>query len=203
MTKTRKEARQDGDTLFNTGKPCRNGHMAPRYTSTGGCTECLRVSNTGQSILNQSLRRKRNADNFKDGDAYTNNFPIEWHDTLNRLRNVVLFGTDENKELVRSIITHAAAQPYALTSLPPVLYPKELTRVDLDRYFTFENNHATNLADFDLIEQTPGDDAYIYLNKNWYLLNDIALVHQGANHKAFPSVPPQHRLPLTMKGIIK
>jgi hypothetical protein len=34
-----------GQTRYSTGRPCRNGHMADRYTSTGNCTECLRANN--------------------------------------------------------------------------------------------------------------------------------------------------------------
>lgn len=29
---------------YNTGRPCRNGHMADRYTYNGSCTGCIRAS---------------------------------------------------------------------------------------------------------------------------------------------------------------
>lgn len=29
-------------TFYYTGEPCKNGHVAPRYVSTGGCTACLK-----------------------------------------------------------------------------------------------------------------------------------------------------------------
>jgi hypothetical protein len=32
-----------GSTYYLTGKPCPQGHMAPRFTSNGGCSTCLNV----------------------------------------------------------------------------------------------------------------------------------------------------------------
>lgn len=39
--KTRNEAHLAAERFFFTGHPCKNGHLAARYTSTGGCIECL------------------------------------------------------------------------------------------------------------------------------------------------------------------
>lgn len=39
---TRRQALIAGELTYFTGKPCKNGHIAPRYVSTGGCLECLR-----------------------------------------------------------------------------------------------------------------------------------------------------------------
>ena len=41
---TRSEARAQGAKRFFTGEPCRNGHVAPRYTSIGCCCECQRLA---------------------------------------------------------------------------------------------------------------------------------------------------------------
>jgi Skp family chaperone for outer membrane proteins len=38
----RKTAAQIGSTTFFTGKVCKNGHVAPRYVSTGHCVECVK-----------------------------------------------------------------------------------------------------------------------------------------------------------------
>lgn len=38
---SRDDAYRAGKTRYFTGKPCKNGHLAQRYTSTGGCVECL------------------------------------------------------------------------------------------------------------------------------------------------------------------
>lgn len=37
----RMKAREDRQTFFETGRPCKRGHYSKRYTSTGGCVECL------------------------------------------------------------------------------------------------------------------------------------------------------------------
>ena len=46
----RYRATRAGMAEYNTGKPCRRGHTASRYTSTGQCTACVRVTNTGQPL---------------------------------------------------------------------------------------------------------------------------------------------------------
>lgn len=39
---TRAEAKAQGLKRYFTGKPCKHGHVAERYLSTGQCVECLR-----------------------------------------------------------------------------------------------------------------------------------------------------------------
>ena len=38
---TREEALAQGRKLYFTGQPCKHGHTAPRYVTTGGCLACL------------------------------------------------------------------------------------------------------------------------------------------------------------------
>ena len=38
---TRAEAKAAGSPRYNTGKPCKHGHIADRFTSSGTCSECL------------------------------------------------------------------------------------------------------------------------------------------------------------------
>jgi len=40
MPKTRREAVDAGLTFYFTGKPCKSGHMMPRYAKTGSCKGC-------------------------------------------------------------------------------------------------------------------------------------------------------------------
>lgn len=42
MENLREVARVAGKATYNTGKPCRKGHMADRYVSTGHCVTCQR-----------------------------------------------------------------------------------------------------------------------------------------------------------------
>jgi hypothetical protein len=39
---SRAEAAGLGQIQFFTGKPCKHGHVSPRYVSTGNCIQCLR-----------------------------------------------------------------------------------------------------------------------------------------------------------------
>jgi hypothetical protein len=39
---TRNEAVSLGAVKYRTGRPCRRGHDAPRYVSTGMCVECVK-----------------------------------------------------------------------------------------------------------------------------------------------------------------
>ena len=41
LPKTRAEAKAAKSPRYNTGKPCKHGHVADRFTSSGSCSECL------------------------------------------------------------------------------------------------------------------------------------------------------------------
>jgi len=41
MKRTRNEAMKAVERFYNTGKPCKHGHLANRYTFSGACMECL------------------------------------------------------------------------------------------------------------------------------------------------------------------
>ena len=41
LPKTRAEAKALGAPQYFTGKPCKQGHLVPKFTSSGSCTECL------------------------------------------------------------------------------------------------------------------------------------------------------------------
>lgn len=47
----RKLAKENGEITFSTGLPCKNGHITYRYTSTGACSAC-------KKITDQRWRRK-------------------------------------------------------------------------------------------------------------------------------------------------
>ena len=38
---SRREAADGGRLFFYTGKPCKHGHLAPRYVTNAGCQACL------------------------------------------------------------------------------------------------------------------------------------------------------------------
>jgi len=41
---SRKSALELGETIYFTGKPCKHGHYAHRYTKSGGCSECISIT---------------------------------------------------------------------------------------------------------------------------------------------------------------
>ena len=44
---TRKEAAEAGKAQYYTGKECKHGHLAPRYTQSGTCSACIRAAGPG------------------------------------------------------------------------------------------------------------------------------------------------------------
>lgn len=42
MLATREEAKLAGHTFFYTGRPCKRGHIAPRYVSSPLCADCVK-----------------------------------------------------------------------------------------------------------------------------------------------------------------
>src|ERR1700722_17436113 len=51
QTITRAEAIAQGLSKYFTGLPCRNGHTAERYTTSGTCRECIRPASTALATI--------------------------------------------------------------------------------------------------------------------------------------------------------
>lgn len=54
---TRQQAIAQGSNVYRTGRPCKNGHVADRYVSTGGCIECLREHRADIAAAMREARR--------------------------------------------------------------------------------------------------------------------------------------------------
>lgn len=54
---TRHEALAAGSTFFHTGRPCRAGHVADRYTSTGNCVQCQKAHRDDYAAALREARR--------------------------------------------------------------------------------------------------------------------------------------------------
>ena len=59
LPQSRKEALGTSNTHYFTSQPCKRGHIASRYTSTGQCVECMRERKAAQK--NERRRRKLDA----------------------------------------------------------------------------------------------------------------------------------------------
>jgi hypothetical protein len=49
IPKTHKEAIQQGSLYYYTGKKCKNGHVAKRFTKNRNCEDCLRARNLNRT----------------------------------------------------------------------------------------------------------------------------------------------------------
>ncbi len=60
MKKTRKEAIESGEPFYLTGKPCLNGHVAPRYTVDGACKECrVEYARKDRAMIKERIKQKQ------------------------------------------------------------------------------------------------------------------------------------------------
>lgn len=53
MKNSRHEALEAGEPTYFTGKPCKHGHIKPRWTQSGGCVMC------------DAIRRKAELNSYK------------------------------------------------------------------------------------------------------------------------------------------
>lgn len=64
MTKhPRTIAREAGKQLYETGKPCKRGHIAPRFVSTSVCTQCAK-----------EVYNVKDRDNYRSGNTLKRQF---------------------------------------------------------------------------------------------------------------------------------
>ena len=63
---SRSQAKALGASQYFTGKPCSKGHLAPKFTCSGSCTECLALRRREYmrewSAENPDLKKKRAAE---------------------------------------------------------------------------------------------------------------------------------------------
>lgn len=74
----RDEARKVGAKIYETGVPCKQGHLAPRATLTGTCVECTRLAklkwlekNPNKAAEYTAAYRHRNPEAIRANDART------------------------------------------------------------------------------------------------------------------------------------
>lgn len=96
--KTRREAKEVGAVQYYTGKPCKRGHLSPKFTSSGSCVRCMSDDyQTRQDIIlsrsrqwyadNRELTLKRNKINWnrwytqQDNRQRHNTQAMEWQQT--------------------------------------------------------------------------------------------------------------------------
>jgi hypothetical protein len=64
LPKTRKEAKEQGSTRYFTGKPCKRGHVAPRWTRNSDCEECNKQRASGWHYENREVANTRRNERY-------------------------------------------------------------------------------------------------------------------------------------------
>jgi hypothetical protein len=86
LPKTRAEARAAGLTKYDTGLPCRRGHLSPRYASNGTCVQCSNdISRRWQEKNAESLQGYRAEWREKNRERI-NQYQREWRKAQARAR---------------------------------------------------------------------------------------------------------------------
>lgn len=84
---SRSEARAAGLARFYTGKPCRYGHVAERYTCSGKCSECQRRLSANFKARNQCQQTAYRAERYAVGADREREKTREWKRN-NRARHI-------------------------------------------------------------------------------------------------------------------
>lgn len=157
---TRQIAYAQGAKTYNTGKPCRNGHFADRYTSGGNCLTCIGEATQRQTVTNAQRRRVHNAQVTKDSFFVTLSIPPPWHPIFEQLQVAALRATDEQRDRMAAIVAALHDEnkhPFVAPALP--LRPTiAISRAELAKHVEYRNGKVLNMADLNIIDNR--DDQY-------------------------------------------
>ena len=64
----RAQAKKEGLTRYFTGRPCVNGHIAPRETISGGCCECLNAYKRNRYHSKTKLHQNKKSSEWKSAN---------------------------------------------------------------------------------------------------------------------------------------
>lgn len=60
LPKTRKEAKQLNEKYFDTGKPCKHGHLSKRFTHNSNCYQCTQeASNKNYHNIKKDVEKRK------------------------------------------------------------------------------------------------------------------------------------------------
>lgn len=141
---------------YNSGKPCRKGHISDRYSSNGMCIECLRISNEASKGLMKVARIKRNTALFATLREHT--FMVRECDRswMAKVADIFQYAKPE----VVAQLTSFVDQLHKHTPTP-----RALTRDDLLMFMEYHGGQVLNINDLDLSHATE-DDPTLYVIHN-------------------------------------
>lgn len=128
MHAARGKAIETGQVRYSTEKPCRRGHYAERYTTNGGCVQCVSDAarktqekinaavKAGQHHVALRLIRQERADKvLKAGgpetEAEARELKIDWFKCPDQPRGclgIIYVGTDECNQCGRGVLSKEA-----------------------------------------------------------------------------------------------
>ena len=88
-TLTRAQARKANQKYYFTGKPCKNGHIARRYTNSGNCVECNKATTKRHAQRNRKKLAKWQREYRKNNPEYAQRAKEQ-----SRIRNKERYHTD-------------------------------------------------------------------------------------------------------------
>jgi hypothetical protein len=134
---SRAEAKRQGLRYYDTGRPCRRGHMAWRYTSSGGCSDCIAEDTRGGGVIE---RRKSSHTGALIGVTFRL-YDYDWplvRDTAAELARSVYPDTVIGKPV-------APHSPAAGTSIYTVRVPAEYEQLIADTARALWNSHRIDV----------------------------------------------------------
>jgi hypothetical protein len=108
MYTTKEAAATAGDLRYMSTKPCRRGHMSPRYTSSGNCIACVSEKSKQNKIKTKATRTIYNSKLFRDEELFATTCPVDWHNDLNRLVSIARSNDPIMQSAVRAALRGGA-----------------------------------------------------------------------------------------------
>lgn len=135
MMNARQIAAMKGEITYINNKPCKHGHEAVRYTSTGQCKACV----TGKVEQYRNIARStRLHDAALRADGMTQTSIFIWNDH----REIV--------NRIQAILAHRGQRAGELAAFVTMIGTATLTRDDLCRYFELDpQDRVLNFKEFD------------------------------------------------------
>lgn len=108
LPKEKKKALLAGDRHYFTGRPCKKGHFSKRYSSTGGCVECL--ASIGKTEESRIYKHRHYLSNRSEHHARGKQWAAE---NRERSRAIKIRWEQANPEKKKEIACRSARKNYA------------------------------------------------------------------------------------------
>lgn len=166
MANKRDIATAAGKLTYNSGKPCRSGHVSDRYTSNGMCIACTKLKDEARKTIRKAATIRYNNARIAHLLPYSVMVRIGHRDIIERMSEILQFGND-------AAIHECMQFVEKMSEVVPL--PRSLTRDDLLRFMKFEGGHVTNYDDLDIVLATEDDPNVYFLYHGFKYRGDEAM----------------------------